>query len=211
MIQPEPEDLPKDNPKLEIAVLRLGINPMIQPEPKDLPKDNPKLEIAVLSYGSMYLHTRDGVGMRVKIAASDVREDDEEFEPEASTPKTKRSFFPYMSEVRIDRITEIETTQRWLETSQLVASGERASLVERIGSLRLKYQKVRAMLSIERETGLTVYVWPMALHMMSSVRTMTITRSDMTPEAIEELVNRKHCGKKRWLSLGDPCRQCSRG
>ncbi|GKB03658.1 hypothetical protein Tco_0831801 [Tanacetum coccineum] len=27
---------------------RLGINPMIQPEPEDLPKDNPKLEIAVL-------------------------------------------------------------------------------------------------------------------------------------------------------------------
>ncbi|GJX92287.1 hypothetical protein Tco_0345613 [Tanacetum coccineum] len=29
-------------------VVRLGINPMIQPELKDLPKDNPKLEIAVL-------------------------------------------------------------------------------------------------------------------------------------------------------------------
>ncbi|GKA00113.1 hypothetical protein Tco_0672663 [Tanacetum coccineum] len=28
---------------------RLGINPMIQPEPEDIPKDNPKLEIAVLS------------------------------------------------------------------------------------------------------------------------------------------------------------------
>ncbi|GJZ39795.1 retrovirus-related pol polyprotein from transposon TNT 1-94 [Tanacetum coccineum] len=55
MIQPEPEDLPKDNPKLEIEVLshkvvRLGINPMIQPEPEDLPKDNPKLEIAVLRW-----------------------------------------------------------------------------------------------------------------------------------------------------------------
>nr|GEX67518.1 putative reverse transcriptase domain-containing protein [Tanacetum cinerariifolium] len=34
---------------------------------------------------------------------------------------------------------------------QLVASGERASLVERIGSLRLEYLKVRAMLSIERD------------------------------------------------------------
>ncbi|GJX71369.1 hypothetical protein Tco_0308540 [Tanacetum coccineum] len=31
-------------------VVRLGINPMIQPEPDDLPKDNPKLEIAVLSF-----------------------------------------------------------------------------------------------------------------------------------------------------------------
>ncbi|GJS09713.1 retrovirus-related pol polyprotein from transposon TNT 1-94 [Tanacetum coccineum] len=29
-------------------VVRLGINPMIQPEPEDLPKDNSKLEIAVL-------------------------------------------------------------------------------------------------------------------------------------------------------------------
>ncbi|GJZ73577.1 hypothetical protein Tco_0637723 [Tanacetum coccineum] len=29
-------------------VVRLGINPMIQPEPEDLPKDNPNLEIAVL-------------------------------------------------------------------------------------------------------------------------------------------------------------------
>ncbi|GJW00845.1 hypothetical protein Tco_1556096 [Tanacetum coccineum] len=31
-------------------VVRLGINPMIQPEPEDLPKDNPKLEIAVLRF-----------------------------------------------------------------------------------------------------------------------------------------------------------------
>ncbi|GJU81519.1 hypothetical protein Tco_1283884 [Tanacetum coccineum] len=31
-------------------VVRLGINPMIQPEPEDLPKDNPKLEIAVLRW-----------------------------------------------------------------------------------------------------------------------------------------------------------------
>ncbi|GKA21941.1 actin-binding, cofilin/tropomyosin type protein, partial [Tanacetum coccineum] len=36
----------------DLEVVRLGINPMIQPEPEDLPKDNPKLEIAVLSdYG----------------------------------------------------------------------------------------------------------------------------------------------------------------
>ncbi|GJS65914.1 hypothetical protein Tco_0680478 [Tanacetum coccineum] len=36
-----------------IAMLRTtGINPMIQPEPEDLPKDNPKLEIAVLRWKS---------------------------------------------------------------------------------------------------------------------------------------------------------------
>ncbi|GJX36962.1 hypothetical protein Tco_0250265 [Tanacetum coccineum] len=38
---------------LHIAMLRTtGINPMIQPEPEDLPKDNPKLEIAVLRWQS---------------------------------------------------------------------------------------------------------------------------------------------------------------
>ncbi|GKE11244.1 hypothetical protein Tco_1414795 [Tanacetum coccineum] len=122
-------------------------------------------------------HPEDGVGMGFEIAASDVREDDEDFEAEASAADTReivvdplaigdsfessRGGIPglkdtiyivhYMLDVHIDRITEIETTQRQLETSQLVASGERASLVERIGSLRLENLKVRAMLSIERD------------------------------------------------------------
>ncbi|GKA10035.1 hypothetical protein Tco_0689468 [Tanacetum coccineum] len=39
----------KQAPRVCHKVVRLGINPMIQPEPEDLPKDNPKLEIAVLS------------------------------------------------------------------------------------------------------------------------------------------------------------------
>ncbi|GJW63260.1 putative reverse transcriptase domain-containing protein [Tanacetum coccineum] len=149
-------------------------------------------------------HTEDGVGMRVEIIASDVREDDEEFEAEAWTASLRKCFrFHYMSEVRIDRITEIETTQRQLETSQMVASGERASLVERIGSLRLEYLKVRAMLSIERDRIDSIR-WHMALSQeeFRQVRrdrddtrrrlrrlesTMTITRSGMTPAAIEEL------------------------
>ncbi|GJY59542.1 hypothetical protein Tco_0459434 [Tanacetum coccineum] len=35
--------------EFENICVRFGINPMIQPEPEDLPKDNPNLEIAVLS------------------------------------------------------------------------------------------------------------------------------------------------------------------
>ncbi|GKB78171.1 hypothetical protein Tco_0945066 [Tanacetum coccineum] len=123
-------------------------------------------------------HARDGIGMRVEITASDVREDDEDFEAEASaadmreisidplaiddSSESSRGGIPdledtiydivhYMPEVRFDRIIEIETTQRQLEASQLVASRERANLVERIGSLRLEYLKVRAMLSIKRD------------------------------------------------------------
>ncbi|GKC06674.1 hypothetical protein Tco_0998284 [Tanacetum coccineum] len=86
-------------------------------------------------------HHEDGVGMGFKIAASDVREDDEEFEAEASAadmreivvdPLAIRDSYEssrggildledtiydivhYMSEVHIDRITKIETTQRQL-------------------------------------------------------------------------------------------------
>ncbi|GKA48517.1 hypothetical protein Tco_0741475 [Tanacetum coccineum] len=82
-------------------------------------------------------HPEDSIGIRVEIAASDVREDDKEFETEASVANTReivvdplaigdsfessRGVIPdledtiydivhYISEVRIDKITEIETT-----------------------------------------------------------------------------------------------------
>ncbi|GJZ13192.1 hypothetical protein Tco_0548422 [Tanacetum coccineum] len=104
-------------------------------------------------------HAEDGVGMGFEIATSDILEDEEEFEAEASATDTREiAIYPLtigdsyessrggipdikdtiydivhcMSEVRIDRITEIETTQRQLEASQLVASRERASLVGRL-------------------------------------------------------------------------------
>ncbi|GJX88790.1 hypothetical protein Tco_0340804 [Tanacetum coccineum] len=78
-------------------------------------------------------YPEDGVGMGFEIAASDVREDDEEFEADASAADMKEIHVDPLAiddKVRIDRITEIETTQRQLETSQLVASRKRASLEE---------------------------------------------------------------------------------
>ncbi|GJY95853.1 putative ribonuclease H-like domain-containing protein [Tanacetum coccineum] len=55
----------------QIAMLRTtGINPMIQPEPEDLPKDNPKLEIAVLSEvlrdPTVYRNKKDERGVVVR-------------------------------------------------------------------------------------------------------------------------------------------------
>ncbi|GJW79086.1 putative reverse transcriptase domain-containing protein, partial [Tanacetum coccineum] len=83
--------------------------------------------------------TEDGIGMGVKVAASDIREDNEEFETEASVGGTiKIDVDPlvtgayYMSEVPLDMITEFETAQRQLEAGQLVVSEERAGLVDRI-------------------------------------------------------------------------------
>ncbi|GJU94414.1 hypothetical protein Tco_1319170 [Tanacetum coccineum] len=111
-------------------------------------------------------YPEDGIGMGFEIVASDIREDDEEFEAEASAADTReidvdplvvgdsfessRGGIPdledtiydivhYMLEIKnIYRITEIETTQRQLEASQLVASEERASLVERMCILRMR-------------------------------------------------------------------------
>nr|GEV54380.1 putative reverse transcriptase domain-containing protein [Tanacetum cinerariifolium] len=92
-----------------------------------------------------------------------------------------RDFYHHMSELCVDRIVRIETTQRQLEADQLIASGERARMTKRIESLRLENLKVRAMLSIERDR-----VDSLRLHI-----TMTNTRSGMTPAAIEEMINRR--------------------
>ncbi|GKB75727.1 hypothetical protein Tco_0942622 [Tanacetum coccineum] len=62
-----------------------------------------------------------------------------------------RDFYHHMFEVRIDRIVGIETAQSRLEADQLLASGDRARMAERIYSLRLENLKVRAMLDIERD------------------------------------------------------------
>ncbi|GKB09709.1 hypothetical protein Tco_0838021 [Tanacetum coccineum] len=118
-----------------------------------------------------------------------------------------RDFYHYMFEVRIDRIVRIKTIQRRFKADQLIARGDRASMIERIESLRLKNLKVRAMLDIERGR-----VNSLRLHMsflqeeFCQVRrdrddtrgrlrrlesTMTNTRSGMTPAAIEEMINQR--------------------
>ncbi|GKF15433.1 hypothetical protein Tco_0056895, partial [Tanacetum coccineum] len=60
-------------------------------------------------------------------------------------------FYHHMYEVRIDRIVGIETIQRRLEAEQLIARGQRVSMIKRIDSFRLENLKVRAMLDIERD------------------------------------------------------------
>ncbi|GJY27834.1 hypothetical protein Tco_0403601, partial [Tanacetum coccineum] len=92
-----------------------------------------------------------------------------------------RGIYHHMSNVRINRIVEIETIQRQLEADQLIASGERTSMVERIESLRLENHKVRALWGIERDQ-----VDSLHLHI-----TMTNTRSGMNLVAIAEMINQR--------------------
>ncbi|GJU78423.1 putative reverse transcriptase domain-containing protein [Tanacetum coccineum] len=114
-------------------------------------------------------HTKDGICIRVEIAASDIREDEEEFKAEASAGGTMEivvdllvtsgisestrgdvtdlegtlyDIFRYLLEVPLDRIIDFETAQRQLEAGQLTASGERAGLTDRIRRLRLENLKI---------------------------------------------------------------------
>nr|GEV51900.1 hypothetical protein [Tanacetum cinerariifolium] len=116
-----------------------------------------------------------------------------------------RNFYHHMSEVRTDRIVRIEIVQRRLEADQLITSGERARMTERIKSLRLVNLKVRALLCIERDRvdNLRLYM-SRSQEEFSQIRndhddlrrklrrleTMTNTRSGMTLTATEEMINR---------------------
>ncbi|GKE28128.1 putative reverse transcriptase domain-containing protein, partial [Tanacetum coccineum] len=90
-----------------------------------------------------------------------------------------------------------------LEADQLIASGDRAKMAERIYSLRLENLKVHAMLDIEMDRVNNLHLYMSLSHEEFCQirkdrddargrlrRTMTITRSGMTLEVIEELVNR---------------------
>nr|GEY43667.1 putative reverse transcriptase domain-containing protein [Tanacetum cinerariifolium] len=89
-------------------------------------------------------------GMGVEVATSDIREDEKEFEVEASVGGMMEIAVDPL-EVPLDRITKFETTQRQLEAGQLVASGERAGLADRVRSLGWVNLRVRALLCIERD------------------------------------------------------------
>nr|GEZ70436.1 hypothetical protein [Tanacetum cinerariifolium] len=122
--------------------------------------------------------TEDGLGVGVKVATSEIRDDGEEFEAEAnaggmmeiavdplvtsgiSNPTggdttdlegTLYDISHYVSEVPLDRITKFETSQRQLEAGQLVASEERAGLADMVRSLGRENLRVRALLCIERD------------------------------------------------------------
>ncbi|GJY99084.1 hypothetical protein Tco_0516514 [Tanacetum coccineum] len=116
-----------------------------------------------------------GVGMGFEIVASDVREDDEEFEAEASSADTR------------------ETVVDPLAIGDSFETSKGASLVERIGSLRLEYLKVQAMLSIERDQ-INSLRWHMALsqeEFLQVRRDRDDTRRRLRRlESNQELINR---------------------
>ncbi|GKD31801.1 hypothetical protein Tco_1242579, partial [Tanacetum coccineum] len=90
-------------------------------------------------------HTEDGIYMGVEVATSDIR-DEEEFEVEANEGDTR--------EVAVDPLDNggiSEPTGGMLLILRLVASRERAGLVDRVRSLGWENLRVRALLCIKRD------------------------------------------------------------
>nr|GEX72772.1 putative reverse transcriptase domain-containing protein [Tanacetum cinerariifolium] len=134
-------------------------------------------------------HTEDGIDLGVEVATCDIREDEEEFKAETSRRGTMEIVVDPLATGDIFEPTRGDASDLE-EAGQLVASRERAGLDDRVRSLGRENLKVRKDRDDTRRR----------LRRLESLvercfgfcrRTMTITRSGMTPEAIEELVIRR--------------------
>ncbi|GKB55950.1 hypothetical protein Tco_0912136, partial [Tanacetum coccineum] len=91
-----------------------------------------------------------------------------------------QDIYDHVIEIPLQRIEDIEIGQRELESRSLITGGERASLLEQVASLERSNARLRGTMMMER-----------ARADRFQRCNMTITRSGMTPKAIEELVNRR--------------------
>ncbi|GJV57836.1 hypothetical protein Tco_1458841 [Tanacetum coccineum] len=119
--------------------------------------------------------------------------------PSKRTPQRSEAFCRWCAALLSTLIVGIETVQRWLEADQLIAMGERVLIrlsglrVFRDGIERDRVNNLRLHMSLSHEEFRQVRRdhddTQGRLRRLES--TMTITRSGMTLEAIEELINRR--------------------
>ncbi|GJY58772.1 putative reverse transcriptase domain-containing protein [Tanacetum coccineum] len=131
-------------------------------------------------------HPEDGVGMGFEISASDVRGDDEEFEVEASAADTREIVVDPLvigdsSESFRGGIPDLEDTIYDIVHYMLEDRIDRITMIKTT-QRQLETSQMEEFRQVRRDRDDT---------RRRLRRTMTITRSGMTPEAIEELVNRR--------------------
>ncbi|GKE61083.1 hypothetical protein Tco_1511450 [Tanacetum coccineum] len=119
-----------------------------------------------------------------------------------------QDIYDHVIEIPLQRIEDIETGQRELEARSLIAGGERASLLEQVVSLERRNAKLQGTMIMERTRDdrfrRRVRFIESELRQIRKFRyydrirfrrletfNMTLTHSGMTPEVIEELVNRR--------------------
>ncbi|GJT72361.1 hypothetical protein Tco_1031647 [Tanacetum coccineum] len=103
--------------------------------------------------------------------------------------------YGHVMEIPLQRIEDTKTGQRGLEARSLIAGRERASLLEQVASLERSNARLRGTMMMERARAdrfrRRVRFMKSELRLIVEPVNMTITRSGMTPKAIEELVNRR--------------------
>ncbi|GJX44609.1 putative reverse transcriptase domain-containing protein [Tanacetum coccineum] len=96
--------------------------------------------------------------------------------------KLPADIYDHVIEIPLLRIKDIETGQGELESRSLITGGERASLLDQVASLERSNARLRRTMMMEGAR---------ADRRLETFANMTITRYGMTPEAIEELINRR--------------------
>nr|GEW13620.1 putative reverse transcriptase domain-containing protein [Tanacetum cinerariifolium] len=150
-------------------------------------------------------HTEDGIDLGFEVSTSNIKEDKEEFKAEASKGGMMEIVVDPLATGDIAKPTggdALDLEDSWRSVSWRLV--ERAGLADRVRSLGRENLRVRALLCIERD-----HVDSLRRHMALSQeefhqvhrdrddtrrrlrRTVTITRSGMTSEAIKELINRR--------------------
>ncbi|GJX03224.1 putative reverse transcriptase domain-containing protein, partial [Tanacetum coccineum] len=120
--------------------------------------------------------------------------------------------YEHVMEIPLQRIEDIKTGHKELEAGSLIADGERASLLEQVASLKRNNARLRGTMMMERARAdrlrrrvsfIESEADPLIVEPVDSssislnqvphygLHNMTITRFGMTPEAIEELINRR--------------------
>ncbi|GJY20815.1 hypothetical protein Tco_0393381 [Tanacetum coccineum] len=142
-------------------------------------------------------HTEDGIDLGVEVSTSDISKPTGVDAPDLEG--TLYDMSHYMSKVPLDSITEFETTQRQLQAGRENLRVRALLCIERdrVDSLRrhmaLSQEEFRQVRRDRDDTRRRLRRLESLVERRLGFRrrTMTITRSGMTPEAIEELVNRR--------------------
>nr|GEV12124.1 reverse transcriptase domain-containing protein [Tanacetum cinerariifolium] len=185
--------LPEDNVEEDITTDAL----------EDIEADATAIEVAVDR--DVEAEIDAGIGMEVDV----------EDEVESSDRGTMEVGFDVVAridipdEIPLQRIEGIETEQKELEARRMIAGGERASLLEHVVSLERRNARLRDTMMMERaradrfqrcmsfiksklrQIRRFCYYDRIRSKRLETFVNMTITRSGMTPKAIEELVNRR--------------------
>ncbi|GKC20758.1 hypothetical protein Tco_1022908 [Tanacetum coccineum] len=174
-----------------------------------------------------------GIGMEVDVGV-DV-EDEVKGKVESSdrerleqVEEVVQDIYGHVMEIPLQRVEDIKTGHRELEARSLIASGERASLLNHVASLERRNARLQGTLMMESARadrfrrrmgfieselrqirrfryynrmmfrrldihceafGFSSMMLCMDFRLVVELVIMTITRSDMTPEAIKELIN----------------------